>query len=316
MDFASLLTDLLHAVNPWAGPMNRADRALWRQARTLPDLCDLMTRWVTGRIKSQPGMYGKARFIPEVRDALASLGHAHFLVVDAQEGSAPANEHDVDGDGWAWYSCAAVQVFASGYAARRLVELLEAAGYTDFDYVMHDCKRTRWRRGRPGITVTWREDPALGDRYDVTRYGRQLGRTVIAGEMFDGCHTDAIGEVCDAVQLTIVDNEPGRNDLWLHLIDAADKMWCVDCWEIVCEACSACGNGRCECRPGVTSRIEGADERHPVRLHRPGGKASMTRQVVGVLRRTHPNVKLHLFDAKARPGEWLGNEWPAGGDVR
>jgi hypothetical protein len=77
---------------------------------------------------------------------------------------------------------------------------------------------TGWHvRGR-GVAVTTIDGRA------ATTFGGQFGRGGIAGELYGGCNTAAIDEVCAALQVTIYDPQPGSNDLWPMLHDALPPL--------------------------------------------------------------------------------------------
>jgi hypothetical protein len=69
-----------------------ADRALWRNARTLKEAQELTAQWLEGRIHYLP-MYLDASFAPEtapIAGDLAALNRAGFLTTDSQ----PGNQED------------------------------------------------------------------------------------------------------------------------------------------------------------------------------------------------------------------------------
>lgn len=183
----------------------RADRKLWRQAGSLPELCELMARWLEGELSMWPGYEdGAAEETADLIPVLARANRAGFLTDQSQ----PA----CDGpgfDGARWEQRAAVSglvaddgmLFALGRVAEahRLTILVRAAD---------DQARIE------GVTAT-RVD---GEPYTV--FGARLTRRQLR-HIWRGVSRQALDDITDAMQVTLVDPEYGRNDrLWTALDEA------------------------------------------------------------------------------------------------
>lgn len=192
-------------------PLTRRDRPLWAAAASLADLGELTAAWLEGAIASQPGYYGRCDVdeddAPGLTDTLILLNRAGYVTNGSQAG------YDGPGyDGGHWQQLAAVE----GLAARHTYDwLCDALTGTRFGLLAWPCKARPWHRAGAGITVTFRD----GQPY--TTFGTQLGEATLAGDLYDGCGDDAIAAACAALQVTIYDPEPGPNDLWPVLADAA-----------------------------------------------------------------------------------------------
>lgn len=187
----------------------RADRKRWAQARTLPELGELMARWLEGDLALWPGYqpgYGPDDETTDLIPVLARVNRAGFVTDSSQ----PA----LDGPGFGgrrWRQRAAVcglvgdeqMLFALAQVAEahRLTILVRTA-------VEHSC--------RPGVTVT----KVDGESY--TGFGDQLSRRQLR-HMWRGVSRPALDEIAAAWQVTLVDPEYGRNDrLWAALDEALD----------------------------------------------------------------------------------------------
>ncbi len=197
--------------------MTRADARRWAAATTLEDLCTLTAQWLAGTIATQPGYYGPVDVdpAPDLREALIALNEAGFLTNSSQEGCV-----EPSADGSVLYQVAAVTGFASAATTAWLEEVIDETPFTLF---VNDCARSPWHRRSAGEVVTWRSENADGTSpgEDYTWFGGQLGRSTIAGELYDGCSRAAIDAVCAARQVTIFAAEPPGNELWKHLLDVA-----------------------------------------------------------------------------------------------
>lgn len=195
------------------GPLTRADRRLWAQARTLLQLQQLMAAWLTGEIQSWPGYYGPCDVdeaeSPGLTETLRQLNRVGLLTVQSQVG------FDGPGaDGAHWEQYAAVQGFCDSATLDWLLGL---------DLPQHrigvwpHLAGTKACRSCGGVTVTTRDGSAH------TSFGRYMSSRVIGGELFVGCHPDAIVAVCGAHQVTLYACEPGDNRMWSVLRRAAES---------------------------------------------------------------------------------------------
>lgn len=187
--------------------MSDEDAELWASAQTLADIGNFTALWLEGQIASQPGYAPGCGPDPETADlipVLAACNRAGFVTDGSQPG-----ESCTGYDGAHWDQRAAVQGLASAEVADRLSSL---AG-PDLLVQVHEAPRRRFDF-RTAIPVTQR----AGRTY--TRFGARLPvRHLRDGWTGYGiCSRDAVREVCDARQVTIVDPVWGRNDvLWATL---------------------------------------------------------------------------------------------------
>jgi hypothetical protein len=175
----------------------RADRRRWAQASSLADLCQVTTGWLRDEVHWCPGYYGRVD-VDEAEgllEALVAANRAGFLTVNSQEG--------FDGPGFdraRWQQCAWVCGFAPADLAVRLVGAAERAGYT----------AVVWTPAMAPVTVTWRAgQPYTGDAWEDPE--------TITECLFLGVGPAALGEVLAAAQVTIIDPQIGRNELWAWL---------------------------------------------------------------------------------------------------
>lgn len=184
---------------------SRADRRLWRQAGSLPDLCELMARWLEGELSMWPGYADwpdgeTAALIP----VLARANRAGFLTDQSQPGC------DGPGfDGSRWEQRAAV----SGLIGDE--ELLYAIGRVAEARRLTLLVRDVHGHGRlPGMTAT-RVD---GEPY--TTFGTRLSRRQLR-HIWRGVSRPALDDICAAWQVTLVDPQWGSGDrLWTALDEA------------------------------------------------------------------------------------------------
>jgi hypothetical protein len=197
----------------WAGfggPIKRNERDLWASTRNMRHLCVLTAGWLEGRVQSQPGYYGSSDLdeVDGLLDALVALNEAGFLTNGSQEGF-----DGIGYDGNHWRQLAAVTGFATDEAYHRLLDALEG---TRFGILAYPCKTRRFGRPGPGVVVTFCADAPF------TTFGSQMDAGEIAFT-YDGCGEDAIQSVCEALQVAVYDPEPGSNDLWDALRQAAGR---------------------------------------------------------------------------------------------
>ena len=183
----------------------RAARKRWAEARTLPELADLMALWLEGELPLWPGYGdGAADETTELIPVLARANRAGFLTDQSQPG--------VDGpgfDGLRWQQRAAVSGFVGDeQLLARIRRVGEAAGVTVL--ISHPWLLPQGR----GITATLRG----GQPY--TTFGEYMPPRVLR-QIWTGISRQAIAEVADAWQVTVIDPEYGRNDrLWMALEEA------------------------------------------------------------------------------------------------
>lgn len=184
---------------------SRADRRRWAAAQSLPELCDLMARWLEGELSMWPGYDdGAAEETADLIPVLARVNRAGFLTDQSQPG--------LDGpgsDGARWEQRAAV----SGLVGDE--ELLYALGRVAEAHRLTLLVRTVDENSqRPGVTCT-RVD---GQPYTV--FGDRLTRRVLR-HIWQGVSRPAFNEIADAMQVTLVDPEWGSGDrLWSALDEA------------------------------------------------------------------------------------------------
>jgi hypothetical protein len=179
--------------------MTAQDAALWRGARTLADLGELTARWLEGSVASVPGTvpgYGPDEETGPLVPVLAAANRAGFVTNFSQPG--------VDDNGWV--QRAAVYGFAG---AATFLAIAAAAADADLT-----------------IIAARADGPALDTRIVVTTdNGREhtwVGDSWSRAEIQDGygdcCSPAAVGALCRAWQITLIDPEWARNDhLWAVL---------------------------------------------------------------------------------------------------
>jgi hypothetical protein len=178
-------------------------------------LCELTAKWLEGAIASQPGYAEGCGPDPETSDlipALTAVNRAGFMT----SGSQPGYELDLAG----WVQRAGVEGFCSPATAERLIAHLGPA-LCDTGLIVSVQQASRRMSWKHAVPVTAR----YGRTY--TRFGTRLSRRFIRDgwEGYGICHADATDALCAAVQLTIVDFQPGRNDrLWPALAAFADAL--------------------------------------------------------------------------------------------
>ncbi len=190
----------------------KSDRAAWGSARTLAGLGELTARWIEGTIASQPGYCGPSDIEdPALVPLLAALNRAGFVTTGSQAG-----ESGPGYDGAHWQQRAAVEGFAGPGMTSALIAAASDAGLTIVVRDPAGLPRWRYRYDR-SVTVTMREDRR------VTGFGVQLPRRHIRdGWLGYGiCHRDAVGALCAAWQVTVIDPEWGRPDVLWHVLEQA-----------------------------------------------------------------------------------------------
>lgn len=182
-----------------------AERLVKNLGRIYPDA----PVWLEGNLASQPGYQANCGPEKETRElipALARANRAGFLTDCSQPGEKPTRGWD----GAIWRQRAAV----SGFASPQLAERLARAAH-DADLMVQITTTTGREHLDDRIRVT------TCDWETVTGFGGRRSRRDLAFQYHE-CSTAAINAVCDAVQVTIVDPEWGRNTaLWPLLDDLA-----------------------------------------------------------------------------------------------
>jgi hypothetical protein len=188
--------------------MNRTDRKLWAQTRTLADIGELTAQWLEGSIASVPGYCGgPAEETASLVPVLAAVNRAGFVTDQSQPGGS--------GDGWE--QRAAVSGFADDAT---LDALTRAARKAPDGLVLLACEAARFRLDyRSALPVT-----RSGGR-DFTWFGAALPRRHLRDSWigYGECGREAVKAVCNAWQVTLVDTEWGReySPLWAVLADFA-----------------------------------------------------------------------------------------------
>jgi hypothetical protein len=185
------------------GTVNREDLRRWQDARTLADLGELTAQWIEGKISSQPGYHGTTDIeSPDMVPVLAAVNRAGYMTIQSQQGS------DGPGcDGAHWVQRAAVEGFASHELAQRIFDSAPLNLHV-IDLCDRHLPRVRIS-SRYAWTVTYR------DREPYTSFGHHLSRRhlrdphvgygILAGPALDA--------LCSAHQVTVIDLEPGRDNL-------------------------------------------------------------------------------------------------------
>jgi hypothetical protein len=188
---------------------SRADRKLWRQAESLPELCGLMARWLEGAMVWRPD--AGPDLDPETLELvglLARVNRAGFLTTDSQPGC-----DETGYDGRRWVQRAAVTGFVAGdRTLHALARVAEAFQLTFLVRSAHD------QRDLADVTGT-RVD---GGAY--TWFGARLTPRDLQ-HIWRGVSPAALGEITGALQVTLIDPVYGRNDpLWAALDEALSLL--------------------------------------------------------------------------------------------
>lgn len=216
MGLGTLLADWLRLGSGQC--LNRRDAKLWAEARTLEDLGRLTAMWLRGEIRSQPGYYGEVDVdeddAPGLTDALVACNLAGFVTRNSQAG------HDGPGSGgqaehW-WTQLAAVDGYADDDTLAWLIaEVMRPGRYEVRAWKASGWRLPGWGRDEDHVVVTRCEGQAM------TGFGRH-SRSDVEFE-FDGVGDESVAEALAAWQVTVFDPEPGRNDLWDVLREAAER---------------------------------------------------------------------------------------------
>jgi hypothetical protein len=187
---------------PW---MSRADRRLWRSARTVFDLGELMARWLEGTIASRPGY--QPRFGPDEETAhlvptLAALCRAGYVTTCSQPGFAGTGA-----DGLWWEQRAAVELVVTDASLfHRLVDAAHAAGMV----VRINDHRRGGVQEQPVVVTTRDGEP-------VTAFGGRIGRADMAIQ-WPGLDRSLYDQVAHGMYVSIVAPEWGT---------AGERLWVV-----------------------------------------------------------------------------------------
>ena len=183
----------------------RADRKLWRQAGSLPELCSLMARWLEGELSMWPGYDdGAAEETAGLIPVLARANRAGFLTDQSQPGF-----DGIGFDGLRWQQWAAVSgLVGDELLLSRIREAGEAAGLIVL--IAHPWLLPQGQ----GYTATLRG----GQPY--TEFGAYLSPQILR-QVWRGVSRQAMAEIADAWQVTVIDPEFGPGDrLWAALDEA------------------------------------------------------------------------------------------------
>ncbi|WP_146620432.1 DUF6919 domain-containing protein [Streptomyces sp. Amel2xB2] len=184
--------------------MSRRDRRLWQSASTVPDLGELMARWLEGDLKSWPGYapgYGPDDETRHLVPTLAALNRAGVLTHGSQPGHMGAGF-----DGAWWSQRAAVSGFVADPSLFR--ELLFAAADNALLTLVTGGQEAYWPEPIP---VTTRNSET------VTDFGMHLGRRDLRC-MWPTINDEAFTAIEAAWQVTMV--APGFGAL-------GERMWPV-----------------------------------------------------------------------------------------
>lgn len=182
----------------FGGPLTKADRKRWADARTLPDLGELTALWLEGRIESRPGYYGRVdvdeHLAPGMTKALVACNRAGFVTHNSEGGVVTSRYQQ-----HAW-------VF--GFATPAVYNHLRRGLGRGLQSCAWPMRRGWAARKPPG---------------DFGKVYEQLGKREL-GSQWHGCSADAWQALTSALQVTFYDPEPGRNTLWGDLERAA-RRW-------------------------------------------------------------------------------------------
>jgi hypothetical protein len=190
-------------VLPW---MSRADRRLWKSAKTVADLGELMARWLEGEIASRPGY--QPRFGPDeetehIVPTLAALCRAGYVTTCSQPGFAGTGA-----DGMWWEQRAAIELVVTD--ADLLDRLVEAASAAGMFVRINDHRRGGGVQEQPVIATT-------RDGEAVTAFGGRIGRADMAIQ-WPGLDRTLYDQVAHGTYVSIVAPEYGT---------AGERLWVV-----------------------------------------------------------------------------------------
>jgi hypothetical protein len=193
--------------------MKRSERRLWRSARTLQDLGDLMARWLEGDIGSQPGYqprYGPEPETTDLIETLAACNRAGYLTISSQPGLITDDLQQR----------AAVQGFTDDLRMlRRLERLGESAGLLTAVHLTAAPSEPV-----DGFIAT------ISEGEPCTGFGCHLATSDLY-VIWSGCHRTAADAVIASYQVTLIDPEYGRNDLlWTVLDEASGRSGPICTW--------------------------------------------------------------------------------------
>lgn len=188
---------------PW---MSSTDRRLWKSAKTVADLGELMARWLEGDIASRPGY--QPRFGPDdetehLVPSLAALCRAGYVTTCSQPGFAGTGA-----DGMWWEQRAAIElVVTDADLLHRLVDAVSAAGM----FVrINDHSRGGGVQEQPVIATT-------RDGEAITAFGGRIGRADMAIQ-WPGLDRHLYDQVAHGTYVSIVAPEFGT---------AGERLWVV-----------------------------------------------------------------------------------------
>lgn len=186
----------------------RADRRRWAAAQSLPELGELMALWLEGELSVWPGyaVAGPDEETVELIPTLAAANRGGFLTDQSQPGS------DGTGfDGLRWQQRAAV----SGLVGDELLlSRIRKTGETAGLIVL--IAHPRLLPQGQGYTCT------LRGAESYTEFGAYLPTRELR-HIWHGVSQQAMSEIADAWQVTVIDPEFGRNDRLWPALDSA--LW-------------------------------------------------------------------------------------------
>jgi hypothetical protein len=181
--------------------MRKRDRQRWQKATTLPELGELVARWLEGTIPSQPGWqpnYGPDEEAAPLTPALAAACRAGYVTYSSQPGFAGPGF-----DGATWRQRAAVEGFIGHDDCVRLYEIIrEVPGLT--------CVAIMPSYAGIG---SYRIPVSLREAKETCSFGGGLDRADIEELYGEDCSPDMVAVLQRALQLTIVDTEFNRDSL-------------------------------------------------------------------------------------------------------
>jgi hypothetical protein len=184
----------------------------WTTATTLADLGELTARWLEGT-EDHPGNFGPPdEETRELIPVLARLNRSGFITTGSQPGYLGP-----DGRQLAAVSGLTADPSWSGLTAGALVALGADAGVR---VIIHAAAPSWWRQWRlaPGVMATW----AASGR-ELCDFGGQLRAGDVRRFLAPGLKRTVQRDACDALQLTVVDTEPGRNTMWAALAAVSQR---------------------------------------------------------------------------------------------
>lgn len=191
----------------------------WGKARSLPDLADLMVRWLAGDLQTRPGYYGPSDLdTPELTSLCVDLCLNGFVTTDSQRAVVTVNH-----DGESVRSRAMVSGFCGDVTIDRIHAAARETG-------LSVIAQRGWHSGISGAVVVTEVDGApyyfaggYPSRDDLIAGWADVWRREDAPGLRLGISWRAFRAIRSAWYVSIIDSEWGRNDRLVSALTNASK---------------------------------------------------------------------------------------------